>query len=127
MIFESDTTISFELYYREFGSTANFQPLAMEILIALNLPVNDVVQGNRALGLPRRYHDSRHIRRIHVAAAQSVDKTKIDYLDATFTIEPQSNKTADSVLYDMIFESDTTISFELYYREFGLVSPRPPS
>ncbi len=50
---------------------------------------------------------------------ESVDKTKIDYLDATFTIEPQSNKTADSVLYDMIFESDTTISFELYYREFG--------
>ncbi len=50
---------------------------------------------------------------------ESVDKTKIDYLDATFTIEPQSNKTADSVLYDMILESDTTISFELYYREFG--------
>lgn len=50
---------------------------------------------------------------------ESVDKTKIDYLDATFTIEPQSNKTADSVLYDMILESDTTIGFELYYREFG--------
>lgn len=50
---------------------------------------------------------------------ESVDKTKIDYLDATFTIEPQSNKTADSVLYDMILESDTTIGFELYYREYG--------
>lgn len=43
----------------------------------------------------------------------------VGFLDATFTIEPQSNRTADSVLYDMILESDTTIGFELYYREFG--------
>lgn len=35
-------------------------------------------------------------------------------MDITFAVEPQAIKTSDSVLFDMIFETDTTVEFELY-------------
>lgn len=38
-------------------------------------------------------------------------------MDYTFSLEPQSKKTSDLILFDMIFESDTTIEFELYRRD----------
>ena len=52
-------------------------------------------------------------------------KTQVPYdkqhpeknMDLTFSIEPQSNKTADAILYDMIFGSDSFLKFNLFYRE----------
>lgn len=35
-------------------------------------------------------------------------------LDMTFSLNPQAIQTSDSILFDMIFESDTTVEFELY-------------
>lgn len=35
-------------------------------------------------------------------------------MDITFSIDPQSINTADTVLFDMIFETDTTVEFILY-------------
>ena len=35
-------------------------------------------------------------------------------MDITFALEPQAIKTSDSVLFDMIFETDTTVEFKLY-------------
>ncbi len=35
-------------------------------------------------------------------------------MDITFALQPQAIKTSDSVLFDMIFEPDTTVEFELY-------------
>lgn len=37
-------------------------------------------------------------------------------MDYTFSMEPQSKKTSDLILFDLVFESDTTIDFELYER-----------
>ena len=37
-------------------------------------------------------------------------------MDYTFSVEPQSKKTSDLILFDMILESDTTIEFKLYKR-----------
>lgn len=35
-------------------------------------------------------------------------------LDMTFSLDPQAIQTSDTTLFDMIFESDTTVEFELY-------------
>lgn len=51
-------------------------------------------------------------------------KTQVPYdkhhpeknMDMTFSIEPQSNNTADAILYDMIFGSDSFLKFNLFYR-----------
>ncbi|MGL4791672.1 MAG: hypothetical protein ACRCW1_09705, partial [Anaerotignaceae bacterium] len=47
-------------------------------------------------------------------------------LDMTFEIDPQESNTPDEVLYDIIFESNETIEFELYKKnssgEFALVT-----
>lgn len=38
-------------------------------------------------------------------------------MDMTFELSPQAVQTADSVLFDLIFESNTTITFELYEKD----------
>ena len=38
-------------------------------------------------------------------------------MDITFSLQPQAIKTSDAILFDMIFESDTTVEFELYEKD----------
>ncbi len=38
-------------------------------------------------------------------------------MDITFTIDPRANKTADTTMFDMIFYSNTTVEFDIFYRE----------
>ncbi len=46
-------------------------------------------------------------------------------MDITFEMDPQAIKTADEVLFDMIFESDTTVQFYLYEKnEDGVFMPK---
>lgn len=42
------------------------------------------------------------------------ETTTSEGMDYTFSLEPQSKKTSDLILFDMILESDTHIEFELY-------------
>ena len=48
---------------------------------------------------------------------QLVKTESPENMDLTFSIDPQSNKTSDLILFDMIFTSDTTIEFELYKKD----------
>ncbi len=38
-------------------------------------------------------------------------------MDMTFSLEPQAIQTSDLILFDMIFESDTLVEFELYEKD----------
>lgn len=49
--------------------------------------------------------------------------SKYDKVDYAFTMEPEAQQTSDRVLFDMILESDTNISFELYQWQEGVVNP----
>ncbi len=40
-----------------------------------------------------------------------------DDMDITFEISPESVKTADTTMFDMIFESDTTVEFDLFIKD----------
>lgn len=49
--------------------------------------------------------------------------SKYDKVDYAFTMEPEAQQTSDRVLFDMIFESDTNISFELFEWQANAVNP----
>lgn len=40
-----------------------------------------------------------------------------DEMDMTFELEPQAVKTADNILFDILFYSDTTVEFDLYQKD----------
>ena len=49
--------------------------------------------------------------------------TKYKDMDYAFSVKPEAQKTSDRVLFDMIFETDTMIKFELYQWIKGKVNP----